>query len=508
MINKLKAFFLLIFPAQVLFLSSSLNLLQIESIGYFSNGKWYLLFPVILAFTLLTLLLAYLKRIKKQKAVSFIQYFSILFVLFQIAIGYNKYGYFAEFVFIGLLLFPLVHSYLAKFKDIIVYVSVSYLALNIYYISKVTIFNETQEAAGYERFEYSPKGRDTLPNIYHILLDEASFESFEEIVKEKKLKHFSSFDVFSNITTNYSFSKGSAFSTFTSKYLNEGDSVTSKLNNAFNGGTTLLSKLKGLGYETLKVGNLPDIIKSDHRYRFEDFDYDEPVYKYKALNNTIVFLQLFKSKYTPFFRAPFLNQYLYPYTIYSEKYGFQKFLEQEKDLSGKGRYSLIYLTSPHFPYLLDESCNHEPILNYTTYESSYKCSLKMINQFLGKLKELNRYNDSLIIVHSDHGKDYGRKLGNLGNRHHPMFLFKRIGQAKGKTLSTAGELRDLPKTVLFQIDPEAGKEFGGSNLYDMESKEFRHFYQLNPFGRWKKGFHYKLDKEMNAEYMGIFSLEK
>ena len=157
---------------------------------------------------------------------------------------------------------------------------------------------------------------------------------------------------------------------------------------------------------------------------------------------------------------------------------------------------------------MDDNCDHKPVLEYTTYRSSYNCSLKMINQFLARLKELNRFESSLIIVHSDHGKDYGRRLGDLGNRHHPVFLFKRSNQRVGESFNIAGELLDLPKTILSQLDTPLVKEFGGINLYDNRGKKERHFFQLNPFGRWKKGFHYKLDEDMKPAFLGIYRLEE
>ncbi|MBJ00142.1 MAG: hypothetical protein CME67_02840 [Halobacteriovoraceae bacterium] len=508
MTEKLKSLFVVAFPGQVIFLSSGLNLLLIKSVGHFSSGKWYLAVPILTGFAFSFIIMTILNKLNKQKVILFIQYTSFLFVLFQFAIAYKEYGYYAECVFFGILLFPFLYTYLLRFKEVIVYFSVLYLCLNIYYLNGVNIFAQTFERPKFQHLNYSSKGNLSLPNIYHFLIDEASFETFQKIFSNSKFENLIEFDVFSNITTSYSFSMGSGYSTFTSKHLLDGDSVTAKFKEAFEEGPTLVSSLKELGYETVKIGNLPNTIKSDFNFRFEEYQYEEEVYKYEAINNIIVFLQLFKSKYTPFFREPFINQFLYPYTIYSEKYGFQKFLEQEERLSSKGRYSLIYLTSPHFPYLMDDNCDHKPVLEYTTYRSSYNCSLKMINQFLARLKELNRFESSLIIVHSDHGKDYGRRLGDLGNRHHPVFLFKRSNQRVGESFNIAGELLDLPKTILSQLDTPLVKEFDGINLYDKRGKKERHFFQLNPFGRWKKGFHYKLDEDMKPAFLGIYRLEE
>ncbi len=384
-----------------------------------------------------------------------------------------------------------------------------YLVLNTYNFTRLSIFEEISDKPLYKRPSLTLSEEKGLSNIYHFLIDEASFVEFERLKSKNLINPFEEFDNFTNVITNYSFSMGSAYSTFTSQYLLDGDSVTNKLRTSFVNGDNLISQLKKLGYETLKIGNLPDIIKTHQKFRFEDYDYDVDVYRYRELNNTFVLLQLFRKKYIPFYRGSFLNQFLYPYVIYSEKYGFEEFIKYESELSNTGRYNLIYLTSPHFPYLLDENCNHGPLINYTNYSESYRCSMKMISKFLLKLKELNRFDSSIIIIHSDHGRNHGRSLGDLGDRHHPLFLMKKIRQQMGKKINVPGELSDLPSTLMNALGVHS--DFEGYDLYSNKLKHLerrRDFYQLNPFGRFKKGFHYRLDNGMNSKYMGLYELTK
>ena len=119
---------------------------------------------------------------------------SFVFVLFQFAIGYNKYGYSADLIFLTILLFPLVYSYFARFKEIIVYFSISYLFLNGYYLCEVNLFAPSYERPKFKHFDYLSLGKSSLPNIYHFLIDEASFHTYEEIASEGRFDNLKDFD--------------------------------------------------------------------------------------------------------------------------------------------------------------------------------------------------------------------------------------------------------------------------------------------------------------------------
>ncbi len=509
MISFLKKTLFVLFPAQVFWITTTLNLLLDSSISNFAFGQWYLIISVIIGAILISLIVLVMDRLKKLKILSFIFFIGILFVFFQLGIGLEDRSYYAELMFVGLIFYPLFDKVFLKLKSFFVLVSFMYLVLNSYNLTRLSIFNSLGDKPLYEKQLIEFTEEKSLPNIYHFLIDEASYVEFERLKKQNLISSFSEFDNFTNMVTNYSFSMGSGYSTFTSQYLMNGDSVTDKFENSFLEGNNFISKLESLGYETFKIGNLPDIIKTNHKIRFEDYNYNAKVFDLKEINNTLVFFQVFKKKFIPFFRGSFLNQYLYPYVIYSEKYGFDKFIEQELDLPNSGRYNLIYLTSPHFPYLLDENCNHGSLLNYTSYSESYQCSMKMISKFLSRLKEENRFDSSIIIIHSDHGKNHGRSLGDLGDRHHPVFLMKNRGQKLGREINVPGELSDLGITLMNFLGVRSS--FGGYDLYSSHLRKInrkRVFFQLNPFGRFKKGFHYSLDNEMNSRYMGLYELQK
>lgn len=83
---------------------------------------------------------------------------------------------------------------------------------------------------------------------------------------------------------------------------------------------------------------------------------------------------------------------------------FLDFLAWDTNNAKDGQYAYIHLLHPHGPYTRDEDCNLEDqVNNYHGISIHHQCSFKIIEQFLTHLKKLNRYDNSTIIINSDHG---------------------------------------------------------------------------------------------------------
>ncbi|MCP3960079.1 MAG: sulfatase-like hydrolase/transferase [bacterium] len=83
-----------------------------------------------------------------------------------------------------------------------------------------------------------------------------------------------------------------------------------------------------------------------------------------------------------------------------------RILEREKDVPDTGQYLFFHGMIPHEPFVMDRSCKYrgrgeKPFL--PEYLEQAACSLRIIARLVARLKELDRFDDSLIIVHSDHG---------------------------------------------------------------------------------------------------------
>lgn len=89
-----------------------------------------------------------------------------------------------------------------------------------------------------------------------------------------------------------------------------------------------------------------------------------------------------------------------------------EFIEMEPTLSDDGRYVFLHMMVPHGPIIFDPDCNFvRPDIqakkdSRKAAEEHASCALNVIGQINELLKRLDRFDDSTIIVHSDHGMGF------------------------------------------------------------------------------------------------------
>lgn len=85
------------------------------------------------------------------------------------------------------------------------------------------------------------------------------------------------------------------------------------------------------------------------------------------------------------------------------------FLATEAKLPASGRYTYLHMMVPHGPYNFDPDCGFVPPERQSTktemraYEDQYACALTVVEKITSRLRELNRFDNSLVIFHGDHG---------------------------------------------------------------------------------------------------------
>jgi len=110
---------------------------------------------------------------------------------------------------------------------------------------------------------------------------------------------------------------------------------------------------------------------------------------------------------------------------------FQKFLTDEHLRSAGGQYVHAYFYPPHGPYQLDRNGNY---VGESSYEEQLHLAMNMLLDIMQTLKELGRFENSLIIVHADHGAGYGALEQYAGD---PLRDFIQIDEA---TADAIGEV--------------------------------------------------------------------
>ncbi|MBN2547362.1 MAG: sulfatase-like hydrolase/transferase [Spirochaetes bacterium] len=149
-------------------------------------------------------------------------------------------------------------------------------------------------------------------------------------------------------------------------------------------------------------------------------------------------------------------------------------------------FKYYHINGAHPPFHINE--NFELVsMKYSkkNYKNHAKSVLKAVKMFLDKLKEIEVFNDSLIIIHSDHGS--GRSQDMLINynkekinndqddkykkqqfdktRSQALFLIKTINYKNGfKVDKSPVMLTDIPKTIASELNLES--TFSGYSVFD------------------------------------------
>ena len=91
--------------------------------------------------------------------------------------------------------------------------------------------------------------------------------------------------------------------------------------------------------------------------------------------------------------------------------GLERFLEAEAGLPARGRYTFVHLLLPHSPHVLRSDCSQGEGL--TDLKQQTECTLRLVGRFLQTLRGLGRLDDSVVVIHGDHGSGYGLREGRL-----------------------------------------------------------------------------------------------
>lgn len=103
-----------------------------------------------------------------------------------------------------------------------------------------------------------------------------------------------------------------------------------------------------------------------------------------------------------------LREYYYSLNLFAVNF-FKRLLVEEVRRPASGQYVFIHAMIPHAPWARDANCNFIPADQRTNENAGERvkgqtlCSLELVRWLVEQLRLLGRYDDSLIIVHSDHG---------------------------------------------------------------------------------------------------------
>lgn len=160
-------------------------------------------------------------------------------------------------------------------------------------------------------------------------------------------------------------------------------------------------------------------------------------------------------------------------------HAFMNFRGIEKFLPEKNRYTFIHVMLPHAPYIFSADCSYcigKKGLQKTSSHEQARCAMKLVGEFLGTLKALNRFDDSMIVIHADHGRRENLKdiesMELARNASSALLLVKPAGrgaEAPFETSLAETMLLDVPATILRSAGAPLPPSFEGLSLLDFRS---------------------------------------
>lgn len=322
-------------------------------------------------------------------------------------------------ILIGLFLFGNKNNdvKINKFAGMIVFICYASQLISIYNVYNTSKYFEKKDIIKTEKYQLSQKAEDLMQfskekNIIYILLDSFDSEYMNEIIKEKEYREmYKDFTYYSNYASAYPNTMATGVATFTNYVYKNQKPFQDFKREAFNDSKSFFSVLKNEGWDKILYGLTTY--------------YDDNITSYKNLTNKT--LDKFYEDYINIF-----DVVVYKITPYFLKNIIRKSQYEENDIwdfkfldiirKGEVRYNnktfcLYHLLGAHAPFMVNENMQNVGI-SKAIYQA--KASLKLVNEFLLKLKKAGVYDNSIIVIAADHGN----------GRPNALLLVKNIDQKR------------------------------------------------------------------------------
>lgn len=355
--------------------------------------------------------------------------------------------------------------------------------------------------------------RAEMPNVYHIVFDAFQTDLFEQTLTSETEDKLAEFRFFSDTTTPFGRTRMALAATFLGRPYDYSTPMIDYQRDAYNSKQSFLFSLVEVGYDTMAI------VHPVHAFKQPLFHQVIPLKEYADIkfiqDNWFLFRNLWLFALLPKGIACLVvppedmiqmeKKNLLPDVapIYSYS-AFQKFLAEEGQMAAHNRYFFMHLILPHLPNVLrTDGTFGQPMENGEIPKTSSLeqacCATNMIVALAERLKALDRFNESLIIIHGDHGSGYEEaKLKGVNSlekhwgRSRPLLLVKPVHNTDAGCKFQVNEeevtLYDIAPTVLdsLQIPAKPGRFTGISlalpSLPKERGKRQYHWFE-------KKGWH-------------------
>ena len=344
-----------------------------------------------------------------------------------------------------------------------------------------TFLSFEEKQAYWSDYEVTTASRSELPNIYHIVLDAYDGQIFPQVVNNSQSENgFNEFVWYKNAVANYTTTNLSVPSFMTGKIFLDNIKQNDISNLAATDG--IISRLSKKGYIISQYNSSAisnhNVTNNRFSSRYVKKNLLTPETVKKAYRSKVIQLADLVALYiSPSFlqtsliidqRGIFttlLKSYDEPYEDWTRESAIisrdllYKLLEDEKSRFKKGEYVFAHLLLPHSPWVLDKKCNYiaRTIQAFGNLLEQTQCVTDKIRELIAIIKKNNNFDDSLIVIHSDHGEV---------NRKNPLLLIKfpKSSSHKYQVSDSNVQLLDVAPTILKYAGIEY-KQLAGEPLF-------------------------------------------
>ena len=339
----------------------------------------------------------------------------------------NKYG-------IAIELFSLIISYIVVrnihkefIKKLVVITAIVFFLFSSYYYLRSfasTIKNQYNYFIPKSNVN-DKKVFNSKPNIYLLTFDAFSSYGFEKIIKKTDIKsNFKGFTFYKNNSSNYS-STSLSVPSFLTGTMHDFDSSVLEWKDIYRK-KGLISEMMNRDYDvwqyvqsdSMQHGDVKNVKtnvsilleRSRSNLIVELYDYIllriSPQFLHQEIYNNgsgIISKNIKKLKNDESLSMPGEH-----YRALGSKFLMEAIINEEELRPNKGVFLHAHIYIPHGPYILDEKAEYvsekyDGNTQIKRFHMQVEGTAFLLNQFLKKLKEQNKFKDSLIILNADHG---------------------------------------------------------------------------------------------------------
>lgn len=270
----------------------------------------------------------------------------------------------------------------------------------------------------------------TNKNFFIFMIDAVDSQMLKEVLDEsdKYKDTFDDFTFYPDTMSAYPFTRDSIPFIFSGMWNENEKSFKEYSNDAFNN-SELIDELKKQDYEinlyssdmswtgkkTMETANLVSMEKDIHGFVFI-----RQVAKYVMFKYLPYPLKPLSKIETMDFARAQNNEEVEAYPI-SNIYMHLNLTNREMEKIDKNYFNFTHIEGGHTPFNYDEDVN---FIEGGTYQQKLLATLNIVNSFITRLKENGVYDNSVIMVMSDHGFNFGNYIG----RQNPALFIKGINE--------------------------------------------------------------------------------